>query len=178
MGSHGIQLIANGSNYRIDAVTAEQNCGDGISVGNNSLVIDSLARRNAGKGITGNSRNQIRNSIAELNQGSGISQGGSAGRWLVQGSIANGNGASGVELPSGTHLATDSSASNNGQHGIAVGNNSLILRSSVIGNVQRGIDATDSSGIGFITANGNGADIAGSADLIACIVAAGGPFCP
>lgn len=59
MGSQGIQLLATGTNFRVDAVDAvmpEQSCGAGISVGSNSLVTDSTATNDAQSGINvGNS---------------------------------------------------------------------------------------------------------------------------
>lgn len=177
MGSHGIQLNQNGNNYRIHGVVAEQNCGDGIRVGNNSLVVDSLARRNAGSGIVGTTRNQVRNSVAESNKGSGIFDAGSAGRWLVQGSTANGNGANGIDLHlNNGSLVMDCSATNSAQTGILMGGNSLVLRSVANGNLQ-GVSAS-ASGIGFITANQNGSDVVGAPALVACNVVGGGQFCP
>jgi len=179
MGSHGIQLSPTGVNFRIDGVIAEQNCGDGISVGNNSLVTDSVARRNAGRGISGGGVVQVRNSVADFNAGSGIFQGGSSGRWLVQGSVTNGNGAHGIDLPDNNgQLVMDSTATNNAQIGINLGNNSLVLRSTGSGNLQRGVSTTSSCGIGFVSANSNGTNVFGAPVLMACNVIGGAQSCP
>jgi hypothetical protein len=179
MGSHGINLGV-ATHIRISEIVAEKNCGDGINVGPVSLVFDSVARMNAGRGISGSSTIQVRNSVAVFNLGSGFAQAGNLGRWLVHGNVANLNGVHGIELPAATgHLVLDSLATNNAQHGITVGSNALVLRSSAIGNIQSGIAATNNSnGIGFITTNGNGADVSGGPTLVGCIVAGGGQFCP
>jgi hypothetical protein len=177
MGSHGISL-GNVLNLRIEKIIAEQNCGDGIGGGTLSLVIDSMAQRNSGRGITATGIGQIRNSVAVFNGGSGILP--LLGSWIVQGSVANGNGLHGIDLRSDNgHLVIDSLATNNAQHGISVGSNSLVLRSSAIANLQRGIGVNSNrAGIGFITTNGNGADVVGAPTLVACIVAGGGQLCP
>jgi hypothetical protein len=164
---------------RIDRVVAEQNCGDGIIAGTGSLVTDSIARRNFGVGISGNFDNLIRNSVADFNQGSGIFPRGTLSRWLVQGSVANGNGVHGIAVATAdANLVVNSSATNNVRFGIHVSNNSLVLRSSAIANGQLGISAGSRSGVGFVTANGNATDISGSPVLVACIVAGGSPSCP
>jgi hypothetical protein len=176
MGSHGISLVVR--NLRIDRIVAEQNCGDGIGGGNHTLVIDSVARFNGGRGITAFVTGQVRNSVADFNRGSGISTQG--GHWLIQGCVANLNGVHGIALINNqAHLVTDSLATSNAQHGISVGNNALVLRSSAASNLQSGIAANGSTvGIGFITANANGADVSGAPSLVACIVTGGGQFCP
>ncbi len=174
MGSNGIVLT--GVNHRIEQVTAEQNCGSGITPGDSSLVIDSVARRNGGHGIgmffLSGYVARVSNSVAELNGSSGI-----AGQsLLVEGYSANSN-SNGINQVGG--LVTDSTASANGSTGIQQGGaGALVLRSSANGNGLGGISAFGVDGVGFITANGNGAPNIGGPRLVACVVAGGVQSCP
>lgn len=182
MGSVGINL---GLDSRVERVIAEQNCGGGIAVGNGSLVSDSVARSNAGHGIVASPSSRINGSVADLNTGNGIS--GPGGAVSVEGCVANGNGFNGISLLSSLFgsLVIDSMASNNTLDGILVDANSLVLRSSTNGNGIYGIEFVSTgpnnftSGVGFVTANGNVFDsLNGFLVQVACSVRAGVQSCP
>lgn len=180
-GSHGIHLF--GGNYHVTGIGVEQNCGEGVNAGGSAIVTDVVARRNAGRGIAGIGRVLLRNSVSDFNGGSGIGELGSVDRWLVQGSVSNGNGIHGIDLPGANgNLVMDSLATNNAQFGISVGNNGLVLRSTASGNLQRGFNQNlgnvNGSGIGFGSANSNGANVFGGAASIACNVFGGAQTCP
>ena len=177
MGSAGVELSIS-NNARVERVIVEQNCGNGIAVGSGSLVTDSVARNNSGHGIMLNPTSRVSGSVATSNLGNGIF--GPTGYVSVEGCVANSNSTSGISSPSAASLVTDSMASNNTSYGISVSTGSLVLRSSTNGNGVNGVEMTNgSSGMGFITANGNpfGA-VSGFVVQVACSVLGGLVSCP
>jgi hypothetical protein len=177
MGSTGVELT--NVSARVENVIVEQNCGDGILVGNASLVIEAISRFNTSQGINAGATSQILGSVADQNGANGIyAQNGAS---LVTNCTANANGFSGVNM--GTQfssLVTDTVANINGQHGIVVDADSLVLRSTTNNNGINGVTAENlTSGLGFLTSNGNPtAAVGGFASVLGCSVLAGAQSCP
>jgi hypothetical protein len=177
MGSTGVELT--NVSARVENVIVEQNCGDGILVGNASLVIEAISRFNTGQGINAGATSQILGSVADQNGANGIyAQNGAS---LVTNCTANANGFSGVNM--GTQfssLVTDTVANINGQHGIVVDADSLVLRSTTNNNGINGVTAENlTSGLGFLTSNGNpSAAVSGFTSVLGCSVLAGALSCP
>jgi hypothetical protein len=177
MGSTGVELT--NVSARVENVIAEQNCGDGILVGNASLVIEAISRNNTGQGINMGATSLIVGSVADQNGASGIYA--QSGASLVANCSANANGLSGIDM--GTQfssLVVDTVANLNVQQGIAVDAASLVLRSTTNNNGINGVTAVDgTSGLGFLTSNGNPfASVSGFTSLLGCSVLAGAQSCP
>lgn len=179
MGSDGILLL--GANSRVERVTAEGNCGDGIRVGLASIVIDSVARLNSLDGIEGDRGSRVSNIVADVNGGTGII--GANGDFTVEGCVANANGVDGVFVGNKS-LVRGCQAQVNLDDGIAALGSSQLMENIANGNVDRGITAPgspasqDSTALGLNVIAGNVALNLSGGFAVACNLIGGAAVCP
>ena len=179
MGSDGIVLM--GTTARVERVTAEGNCGDGIRVGLASIVTDSVARLNRLDGIDGDRGSRVSNCVVDVNGGNGIS--GANGDFTVEGCVANANGVDGIFVGTKS-LVRGCQAQFNLDDGIAALGSSELMENIANANFDRGITvlgsfvSQDSTALGLNVATGNfGLNRSGGLD-VACNVIGGVPICP
>ena len=174
---------------RVERVTASNNGGGGIMVGDNALVEACTALDNVGDGIEVAARSVVRNCTASGNDGTagirtgagcqvsgctsssndnadGISVGFAS---LVIGCVADSNANNGIVQSAGTQVTIkDCSASNNTGAGISAGISSIVSGCTVVGNLT-GIIATDNSTvIGCQARNNSGQGIVADGSIVNC----------
>jgi hypothetical protein len=181
MGTTGIVLF--GGNARVDRVTAEQNCGDGIRVGSHALVTNSMMRRNFLNGISAAGGSLVRRCVADVNGATGITSTTSSTDLTIESCVSNANGVDGVFVGPRSRVNGCLTLAN-GDDGIAALQNGLILENVANGNGDRGITvlgsaaATDSTGVGLNVASGNGGSNLVGGCQVGCNVIGGIRQCP
>ncbi len=130
-GAGGIALL--GPNGRVERVIAEQNCADGIRVGDGSLVIDSIAHLNRDNGFVLGATNRITGSIADRNRVAGMNFS-NLGYVTVESCVASANGHDGI-LAGIRSTIQGNQVNNNEVNGILADSRSLVLDNVVYGHV-------------------------------------------
>ena len=177
MGSDGILLL--GANSRVERVTADQNCGDGIRVGLASIVTDSVARLNFLDGIEGDRASRVSNSVVYANGGTGII--GPNGDFTVEGCVANNNGVDGVFVGTKSRVR-GCQTQGNLDDGVAALGSSQLMENIANGNFDRGITApggaTDATALGLSVATGNLSLNLSGGVAVACNLIGVAALCP
>ena len=191
---HGrIRGMAKGISFpaadvRVERMTVERNCGDGVTLGTAALVVDSQFRANSGNGLVVGTGGRVRDSIADNNGDSGIFLGTGGlvtgciattnGEWGVnfdgKGGVASGNSLVGNQLDGVSFfqggVATGNAASGNGWNGISAHEGAVVVGNSAHENHQTGIFSFPTTGIGLNATYANGGGGLGFGVQIACNV--------
>lgn len=181
MGTTGVVLL--GANARVERLTAEQNCGDGIRVGSHALVEASVARRNASNGISAAGGGLVRRCVADSNGATGITSTTTATDLAVESCVSGGNGVDGVFVGPRSKVRSCLTLAN-GDDGIAALGSGQVMENVANGNVDRGITVLggvatgDSTGVGLNVANGNGGLNLSGGCRVGCNVIGGVRQCP
>ena len=129
-----------GDNSLVDSCAAARNGGNGIVTGDGSTILESTAAGNAASGIASNSGSTIVACTAQHNDAFGIR--GEVGA-TISACTANHNGADGVYV--NTHArVSDTTANDNGRDGFDVGSSSTVTGVTALHN---GFEQIDSGGI-------------------------------
>jgi parallel beta-helix repeat protein len=164
ISSWGVDGIEGGSavNSQLRNVSVARNGGNGLSVGEGSIIVGCSSRSNLLIGIVGgsgvriidcsSSRNQVgyssstgssvSGSTAFENSGAGL-VGGIA--CLIQNCISYSNGTNGISVSTGGQIVGCNSRGNSG-NGISSGSSATILNNNCTGNVFAGIQVTGNAG--------------------------------
>jgi hypothetical protein len=180
-GSTGVNLA--GPNSRVERVTVEDCCGNGIAIGIGSLAHESVVARNFLNGIIAGAASRVSACIAFDNGASGVTSFPGATRLVVDGCLAAENGVDGI-FAGERSLVRGSLSSSNHDDGIGVAANGQVLESTTISNFGRGITVLGSPGNGTSTAVGlNVTDVNDDLDLsggvlVGCNLVDGVNNCP
>lgn len=181
MGSTGVNL--GGPNSRVERVTVEDCCGNGIAIGIGSLAHESVVARNFLNGIIAGAASRVSACIAYDNGGSGVTSFPGATRLVVDGCLAAENGVDGISAGDRS-LVRGSLSSSNHDDGIATGSHGQVLESNTVGNSDRGITVLgsvangSSTGVGLnVTDVNTGLDLSGGV-LVGCNFVDGVNSCP
>jgi parallel beta helix pectate lyase-like protein len=181
MGSHGLRLL--GANSRVERVTVEMSCGNGIQVGFGSLVSESIARQNSGTGIFADLTSRVSGSVAVLNGATGIASSSNLGLLTVDGCIADNNGIDGIFVGERS-LVRGNHTHSNQDDGIAALGSGQVVENVAAFNSDRGITVLgapgsgDSTAVGLnVTSDNGGLNLSGGV-VVGCNVVNDVPSCP
>lgn len=160
-GSDGINLTAGGigDGYRIEGVTASDNLGYGVRVGNRAVVRSSIATSNGDDGFNLNSNAALSDCVASLNGARGFTVGSSS---TLTACTASNNTTDGIFLVANAAAMNCTSISNSGR-GFYVGLACVISRCVASSNAGDGIysigDGTSISGCTVRDNDGDGIEV-------------------
>ncbi|MEO8603522.1 MAG: right-handed parallel beta-helix repeat-containing protein [bacterium] len=175
-GFSGVVLLGN--NGRIERVIAEQNCFEGLRVGNASLVIDSTSIRNRGYGVTLGPSSRVTGTIANLNHSGGIRTSGT-GYLTVESCITNGNGHDGI-IAGIRSTIQGNQVANNEVNGIVADAGSSVLDNIVNGHAGPSIwiiSGSAGSGGNVVTHGAGSTGFLGSVGHMVCDLDNGTKVC-
>lgn len=149
-GGHGING-ESASNCNIRELQVSDCKLSGVSVGNNSRIINCSATNNLFDGINTATQGQVINCIASNNGTEGIDVNSNS---IIYACVVSNNGANGIEASSKSEV-TNCIANNNSQDGFEVANGGIISTCNASTNGENGFDISSGSNISNSTARAN-----------------------